>query len=154
MTSAYKQRLRIGFTGSRKGLTDEQRVALSLELQEQAQKSPDKELEVHHGDAIGADAEFHEICQKLSIRVVLHPPVVQHERAHCSDAADCRPAAHFSEQSESIVNSTELLIAAPNGWKEQLRGSGTWMTIRRARKAAKTIVLCYPDGTRETEVEE
>jgi hypothetical protein len=31
------------------------------------------------------------------------------------------------------------------------RGSGTWMTIRRARKSKKDLLLIYPDGSRQIE---
>ena len=144
-------RFRIGFSGTRKGLSPQQATALRAELQEQLRKQPDKEPEAHHGDAIGADAEFHALCLELKIRVVLHPPLTDRERALCAGAADVRARADFSEQSDAIVNATEVLLACPDGMKEKARGSGTWTTVRRARKAGKTIVICYPDGSRKTE---
>jgi hypothetical protein len=44
-----------------------------------------------------------------------------------------------------IVVESELLIATPKEVKEQLR-SGTWATVRRARKVGIPIILITPDG--------
>lgn len=151
MAAAFQPRFRMGFSGTRKGLTAQQAAAVRAELREQLQQQPNKEPQAHHGDAVGSDAEFHALCLEHQIRVVLHPPLTDRERAFCAGAADERPRADFSEQSDAIVNATEILIACPDGMKEKARGSGTWMTVRRARKAGRTIVFCWPDGSRKTE---
>ena len=154
MTTPLQPRFRIGFTGTRKGLTPDQVAALSLELKEQLEKHPGHEIQVHHGDAIGADQQFHDACRVMGFRIVIHPATNQRERAFCKGATDVRPPTDFASQSDAILTATQLLIAAPDGMKERARGSGTWMTVRKARKAGKTIVICYPDGSRNTEVEE
>ncbi len=154
MAEPIKRRFRIGFTGSRKGLTTDQQEALRQQLRELLEEHREEEIEGHHGDAIGADAQFHALCQELSVPVVIHPSRNQSERAFCPGAKVTHPAREFRDQSEAIVNVCQVLIAAPDGFKERVRGSGTWMTVRAARRAEKTIVFCYPDGTRETEVED
>lgn len=154
MSQLQKSRFRIGFTGTRKGMTAEQIVAVREELRDQLQLHEGQELQAHHGDATGADSEFHRLCQELALRVVIHLPLTDHERAFCKGASEERPRMDFRGQSESIVNGTQILIAAPDGMNERLRGSGTWNIIRIGRKAGKTIVICYPDGSRETEAEE
>lgn len=144
----------LGFTGSRTGMTDDQQAAVRQELQKVLDEHQSEALEAHHGDAIGADTQFHAICQEVNIPVVIHPSQDQKDRAFCEGAKAERPPQNFRQQSESIVNSSDILIAAPNGFREQLRGSGTWMTVRIARKAEKTCVICFPDGARKTEVED
>jgi hypothetical protein len=149
-----KQHFRLGFTGSRKGMTDDQESALRQELRDLLDEHGTEALEAHHGDAIGADTQFHTICQELNIPVVIHPSKDQKDRAFCEGAKAERPPQKFRQQSESIVNSSDVLIAAPDGFHERFRGSGTWMTVRIARKAARRIILFFLDGTPQTEVPE
>ena len=125
-----------------------------MQLRELVEEHRNEVLEAHHGDSVGADAQFHAACQELGIPVVIHPSKDQKDRAHCQGAKVTHPPVEFAEQSVSIVHLCQFLLAAPNGFREKRRGSGTWMTVRAARKAQKTIVFCYPDGSRETEVEE
>jgi hypothetical protein len=49
----------IGFTGTRYGMTPDQRSAIARLIAETAGPEP---FFAHHGDCIGADAEFHELC--------------------------------------------------------------------------------------------
>ena len=135
-------------------MTADQQTALREELRELLDVHQNDDVEAHHGDSIGADAEFHAICQELGITIVIHHSRDQRERAFCQGAKVEYPPEEFSEQSQSIVSVCEILIAAPDGFREKVRGSGTWMTVRKGRKAEKTVVFCYPDGHRETEVEE
>lgn len=154
MEPATKQRFRIGFTGSRKGMTGDQQAALAKELRELQDKHREEDVEAHHGDAVGADAQFHAICQGLRIPIIVFPSKDQRDRAFCTGAKAEHPPQKFREQSEAIVRFCDLLIAAPDGFRERLRGSGTWMTVRIARKAQKTCVFCYPDGVLEIEIED
>lgn len=48
-----------------------------------------------------------------------------------------------------IVDEADILLACPKGPEEQR--SGTWATVRYARKQNKRIVIVYPDGTITTE---
>ena len=51
--------------------------------------------------------------------------------------------APYLERNKEIVASSNLLIACPVGDKEELR-SGTWSTVRFARKICTELVIVYP----------
>jgi outer membrane protein insertion porin family len=48
------------------------------------------------------------------------------------------------DRNRAIVDSCDVLIACPKGPEEQR--SGTWATVRYARKQKKRIVIIWPDG--------
>lgn len=89
---------------------------------------------LHHGDAIGADAEAHDIAIGLGCAIVVHPPAVETQRAFKA-AAEIRAAKPYLVRNKDIVRETALLIAAPAEPVEQLR-SGTWSTVRYAPAGA------------------
>lgn len=89
--------------------------------------------EFHHGDDKGADADAHALVRETlpNCRIVVHPPDNGYRRAHCS--GDVVLQAHpFLVRNHHIVDACSCLIATPDG-PEVLR-SGTWATIRYARK--------------------
>jgi hypothetical protein len=49
-------------------------------------------------------------------------------------------------RNQKIVTDCDVLIACPKAMQEEQRGSGTWMTIRYARKVEKRYVVIYPSG--------
>ena len=49
-----------------------------------------------------------------------------------------------------MINRAEGLMAMPKGYREALR-SGTWATIRYARKIKKPVTIVWPNGTFVTE---
>ena len=128
----------IGFTGTRRGMTVAQRKALRALLLNGSGK-------LHHGDAIGADAEAHDIAVALGRGVVIHPASLPDQRAFKS-AADIRSPKAPLVRNKVIVRETSVLIAAPGERTEQLR-SGTWATIRHARRLKRPIAIIYPDGS-------
>lgn len=135
----------IGFTGTRSGLTEAQRDSLRAVLEPLQQG-----LELHHGDCVGADAEVHAIALAQDGLVVKHPASnVGESRAYCVGGLEL-PAQPPLERNHTIVNCTDALIACPRGQTEELR-SGTWATVRYARKLGRPVVIIYPDGTIENE---
>lgn len=128
-----------GFTGTQLGMTYKQGERLLLLLKRL------NTAEMHHGDCIGADAEVHVMCLDLGIRTVGHPPIVGDKRAFCSFDFE-HPPLPYLERDNEIVQQSEVLFAAPKEAKEQLR-SGTWATIRYARKKGLPIFIVRPDGT-------
>jgi hypothetical protein len=50
---------------------------------------------------------------------------------------------HLARNRQS-VDETEVLVATPRGFKEELR-SGTWAGGRYARKAGRPIHIVWPD---------
>lgn len=131
-------RMKTGFTGSRNGMTDIQRTTIKLWLVQTCAS------EAHHGDCIGADADFHAICVELGVDVVVHPPSKEKSRANCRPVSATRLPLPYLQRNQRIVRSTVALIAAVSG-PERVR-SGTWATIRFARKLRRPIMLVHADG--------
>jgi hypothetical protein len=105
--------------------------------------------EFHHGDCVGADAQA--VTQFKSIYskpVISHPPINNALRAfvhkHYATVEVLEPKSYL-ERNRDIVNATDILIAAPDG--PEKRRSGTWSTVRYARKRGKTIYIAWPDGS-------
>ncbi|HET8688494.1 MAG TPA: hypothetical protein VFM18_17925 [Methanosarcina sp.] len=103
-------------------------------------------VEFHHGCCIGADSEAHHIAVVNRCHLVFHPPINQ-SKANLSLICDEeRPAKEYLDRNHDIVNETDWMIACPKSQTEELR-SGTWATVRYARKQKKQIVIIYPDGS-------
>jgi hypothetical protein len=133
----------IGFTATRDGLTGPQLVALSEVLASLPPYS-----EGHHGDAIGGDAAIHRMLKAMGWRIVIHPAYASRHRAFMQDADEKRRPKRPLDRNIDIVQETSRLIACPGGIGEEIR-SGTWQTIRTARRLHKPITLVWPDGRAE-----
>lgn len=137
----------LGFTGTRKGMTRAQRLGV-LHAVEHSTCS-----EVHHGDCIGADAEFHDLVSRmaLGVTIVIHPSNCETMRAFKGEGEFdtlILPPKPPLERNRDIVGACDLLLAAPFGLTEAQR-SGTWATIRYARSLKKPMMIVYPDGNIE-----
>jgi len=132
----------VTFTGTRTGMTSEQRKAVKLLLK------TTHPLMVHHGGCHGADSEFDVLAHDLGIPIVVHPGD-NNQRFKFTKKKN-RIVCHVSpylERNREMVNLSSVLIAAPKTRNEEPRG-GTWFTIRYARKVfTPTIYTIYPDGT-------
>jgi hypothetical protein len=140
---------KIGFTGTHRGMTKEQRATLAGLLYSYVKGSTvaDSATEFHHGDCIGADAEAHDLAYMLGLEIFIHPPIKEDSRAwKAVDALHMADPLPYLERNMVIVARTDFLVAAPDSRKEKLR-SGTWSTVRRARWVNKPAYLIYPDGT-------
>lgn len=129
----------IGFTGTRTGMTSEQKRIFGIILFDQHAAT-----EFHHGDCIGADAEAHTIARYFGLRVVIHPPADRRQRAF-RHAAETRPEAGFLVRNRRIVHACDLLVATPKLDAEEVR-SGTWSTVRHAAKVGRKTIIILPDG--------
>jgi len=105
--------------------------------------------EVHHGCCEGADQQIGVIARDMRIRVIAHPPLDESKMAFCP-SDEQRPPKAYMARNQDIVDECDVLMAAPKGMKEELR-SGTWATVRRARKSERRIVIVWPDGTWKSE---
>jgi len=130
--------MKIGFTGTRQGMTAEQRYVLICVL------TFLKPKEFHHGDCIGADEQASNIARDMGCRIVIHPPLNNKFRAYCS-GDKVLPPKDYLERNRDIVDRTDILVATPKQFNEVLR-SGTWATIRYARKTGKPQIIIFPDG--------
>jgi hypothetical protein len=125
----------IGYTGTQAGMSDRQMSALYTHL---SLLHPGSEF--HHGDCIGGDEEAHGIAMSFGLRIVIHPPINSRKRAFCKGAAVVLEPKDYIPRNHDIVDAIELLIAAPKTDGEELR-SGTWATVRYARKGNKQRLL-------------
>lgn len=141
----YVSILKLGFTGTRNGMTRSQRRAVIGHLDRWSLKYD--LLEVHHGDCIGADSDFHDLCTQFwgkELRVVIHPPVDSSRRAWKSYQKQITLSpVDFIKRNHDIVASVDGMLAAPAESQEILR-SGTWATIRHARKTGVPLILLNP----------
>ena len=130
--------MKIGFTGSREGMTARQLQGVNWWLQ---QKQP---TEAHHGDCVGADAEFHFLCEELGIPVRGHPPTNPKLRAFCNFSLGLEPEKPYLNRNLDIVDAVDLMIGAPSGDEEDQPRSGTWYTIRYSLASGKPTITVYP----------
>jgi hypothetical protein len=144
----------LGFTGTQRGMTFHQTLVISNYLlgQELVQ------VWAHHGDCLGADHDFHRLIRQLRHpiapsryvgRIHLHPPDVDTKRAFC-DYDRIEIPEPYLKRNHDIVDACWLLIATPGESEEVLR-SGTWATIRYAKKTGRLRWVINPDGTTNTE---
>jgi hypothetical protein len=134
----------VGMTGSRNGLTAEQRQAAAdwlLTIQPEW---------LHHGDCIGADAELDGIARELDIQTCVHPPERSDRRAYCEGDVILEPLPYLM-RNQGIVAESDILLAFPDG-PEKLR-SGTWSTVKYAREKGIQIIIVMPDGHQQLDHE-
>lgn len=123
-------------------MTPQQRIKIKKILT----KTQPKEL--HHGDCIGADEQVHNIATDLAIPIWVHPPNNDKKRAFCTLSKYQSQPKPYLERNKDIVNASNLMLFTPKDYIEQKR-SGTWSTIRYARKQKKNHIIVFPDGTIE-----
>jgi hypothetical protein len=144
--------MKIGFTGTRHGLAPPQEDALRSLLK----RIEPAIVAYHHGAAIGADEEF--ARDVFGIRQFRYAPIIAHPCTLTDQVSqwalkysdEVRDPLPPLERNRNIVAACDLLIGCPAGQQEEQR-SGTWATIRAARKAGKQIVILWPDGTQSEE---
>ena len=124
--------MKVGFTGTREGMSQNQKEQLVLKLQELGV------TEFHHGDCAGADEQAHEIVREFfpAVKVVVHPPLSSYLRANCTGDS-CREPADYLERDRRIVDETDCLIGTP--LSDTPTKSGSWYTINYARKKFKSV---------------
>lgn len=143
--------LHIGITGSRDGITLAQIEAFVTEL------SMYDEVKVHHGDCVGVDEGIHKILLDAKkenpkvIEIYIHPPTDHKQRAFCQKKYETKEvlvhsfaSEEYLKRNQMIVSSTKELWAFPSGPEKQR--SGTWATIRFAKKTGTPVKLFWPDG--------
>ncbi len=144
MPISYKH---LGFTGTKEEMTDAQHLLLLSRL---SILRDDGFLWMHNGDCKGSDYKAGVIWQRLKGKLYLHPPLKKKYRAFMTSAhIICEPKAYL-KRDEDIAESCHTLVATPLTEREELR-SGTWSTIRYARKLRRRIYIIRPDGIEEIE---
>lgn len=128
----------VSFTGTRQGMTDEQIESLYKALSSHAVD------EFHHGDCVGADADAHDVAVDLGIPVAIRPSNLREQRAFCTNCTILAKPMPPLVRNHNLVDDCDLLIATPSG--SEVRRSGTWATIRYAKKRVATSII-WPDGS-------
>jgi hypothetical protein len=131
----------IGITGTQAGPTSRQKdtlVAVLVGFREGGV------VWQHNGDCVGADRYAGLIWKALGGKVHLHPPSNSSKRAFIEADAE-EPAKPYLERNGDIATASDVLVALPSGMTEELR-SGTWSTVRRARKQMKPVIIVWPSG--------
>ncbi len=137
------QKVHVAFTGTRHGMSNEQKKAI-LELMKWLVDTRGV-WSWHHGDCIGADYQFSELCAKHYRRITLHchPPLMTVERAFTRADIEHGPLDYLDRNRE-MIDQCSILLAAPNA-PEHTR-SGTWSTVRYASYEGLTIYTATPAG--------
>ena len=132
-----------GFTGTRVGMTPTQKREVRAFLQQHRPTS------VHHGDCIGADADFDALCVGLRIPRTCWPGHdingEQPSRAFCECEMIQDSHRYLVRDRFIVLHGKDLLIACPKGYREERR-SGTWATIRMAREVGREVKIFWPQG--------
>ncbi len=154
--------LAIGFTGTRKGLTPKQRATLREELAEtliSAHKLSSKIMPLLvHGGCVGADDEADDLANELGIRRNIYPATAQFSDPDCHFRIMDRKNSSWKfmppdlplARNQHIVDNSGVLIACPNTRFEQIR-SGTWSTVRYAKRIERSVIIIFPDGSKVKE---
>jgi hypothetical protein len=135
--------MRIGFTGSRHGITAEQIAALVERFA--LLRHDHGATELHHGDCVGGDAAAAACAREVGLRVVGHPPNNPQWRAWFP-SDEIREPLPFLDRDRKIVEAADVLVACPRSREDEARRSGTWYTIRHARRARIGLMVFAPSG--------
>lgn len=130
---------RLGFSGTRDGMTINQYATVEKLLTLSTVE------EVHHGDCVGSDEQFHSICLGLGLRIITHPPIKDQYRAFCIGEENREPKDYLLRDKD-IVDETEALMATPKQESMAVR-SGTWYTIRYAATCRRHMLVINPNGS-------
>ena len=129
----------IGFSGTRDNINEKQKNALRNVLNYY------NATEFHHGDCVGADSEFHDIvAQLLGAKIIIHPPINNVLRAF-KNSDNIMIEKDYLQRNRDIVDVSDLIIAIPKELREQKK-SGTWATIRYARKIKVPVIMIAAGG--------
>lgn len=131
----------LAFTGTKDGWTDAQTKSSCAELQ----RLRETYSVMHNGDCVGADERAALVWDALKGDVVLHPPINPKYRAFM-DFGFVLPEGEYIKRDRDMVNASSYLLATPKTMYEFLR-SGTWSTVRYARKVGIPLTIVYPDGS-------
>lgn len=145
--------MKYGFTGTKKGMTEKQKMAflLFIDKHKWPQGGEGKEYwleEFHNGDCVGADAEAYNIVKtyfNMSDIGYIHPPKKTLFQAWVAPFKVRYTPKDYIKRDRDIVDASDVLIACPRVMWEELR-SGTWTTIRYAKKKEKPVYMIWPNG--------
>jgi len=136
----------IGITGTRQEPSPGQHRALWLLLDELLVPG----IQLAHGSCKGFDELAHRFAMGLGYTVHVLPGSSPQWVADC-EGHFVYPRAPNLVRDKRIVGMCTRLIAGPSGPEAAHPGSGTWATVRMARREGKPVTLIWPDGRVEQE---
>lgn len=138
-----------GVTGTRHGAVKEQKASLLIRIAKITEKLDGRfEPWLIHGGCIGVDIQTHLICKGFGWKTWVLPGPYGPDPA-CCDADEMEENRPFIERNHLIVDRCGAMHALPDRHTEVMR-SGTWATIRYARKIRRRLVIIWPDGRVDT----
>lgn len=151
--------MKIGLTGSRTGLTKEQRRVVTQMIKTLENREVE---EVHHGDCIGADTEVSMMFLERSLGALhAHPATIneswdQRWRARSKEKFPNAsiveyPAKAPNDRNADIVDACDVLWAFP---ADTLGKGGTWNTINMAIAAGKPVRIVCPNADESNTLQE
>lgn len=142
------ERSGIGFTGTRK-INSNQRAVLG-KIADALLVSGFVDNSLSHGNCRGADEAMHFaiMCLVYPWHVKIHPgPESQWDAGqlpcatpHALTSCERRP---YLERNKAIIDASQLCLAVVDG--PERKRSGTWSTVRYARKTGTPVVILWPD---------
>lgn len=136
--------MRIGFTGTQNGMSLAQKITLKSLLYLLSMDTT-AIRDFHHGMCIGADEQASLIAKEFGFFIYGHPPINQIKVSAKAEYNVLRDVEAYLDRNHTIVNQSQILIATPETRNEIIR-SGTWSTIRYARKCSRAIFIIEPSG--------
>ena len=133
---------KVGITGTRNGMNIIQKT-LFIKLINDL-----KIIKFSHGDCEGVDEETHYIIIDINPILVIgiHPPKDTKYRAYCKGKnIIIYKSKPYLDRNKDIVNNSSLMVAIPET-NYEINRSGTWATIRYAKKVNKPLIIIFPNG--------
>jgi hypothetical protein len=137
---------RVGFTGTRRsGIEVERAIHRAFER-------IDADAQIITGGCIGADALVARYARSLAMLVHTIVPADRSRvdpdwRRFCTSFEEMPPGTDYRARNERIVECSTQLIAIPEypEHDDRSRRSGTWMTVRIARRAGVGVMAYFVD---------
>lgn len=133
--------MKVSFTGTRKGMNETQ-MSLFAGILEQLGVT-----EFYHGDCIGADENAHDlvVASGADIEIKKRPCNIESQRAFTKEGTCIAEPEAPLDRNKKLVDDSETLVAIPGEQFEELR-SGTWATIRYAKRNQVPVIIIWPNG--------
>ena len=126
--------MKLGITGTRKGISQPQTLYFIRFMSE------NNISELHHGGCRGVDLQLEDTANKLfqNVYIVTHLPKK-------------KDSEQYIKRNHEIVDICDYLLAFP--YASEVLRSGTWATIRYAKKVGKEGKIIYANGLTENFME-
>lgn len=153
----HRDGLSVSFTGTRVGMNEPQWETLNDLFPKLFDR--DGLNYWHNGDCVGADEQAHTMVWSLKrvrgYTIVTHGyPALVSGKFRAGSAFDrVHTAMPPLVRDLLMVDAAHVTVATPRLMKEERR-SGTWASIRYARKTHTPLFIVWPDGRIQVEIEE